>query len=80
MSKRSFDGTIVVLDFRSESVDLIHFKNEDVHDGDFDSLLMDYGYDLDVIKYMVTNEARVSNYWFADGGYLGHFKNYRSYY
>ena len=41
---------------------------------------MDYGYDLDVIKYMVTNEARVSKYWFADGGYLGHFKNYRSYY
>lgn len=80
MSKRSFDGTIVVLDFRSESVDLIHFKNEDVHDGDFDSLLMDYGYDLDVIKYMVTNEARVSKYWFADGGYLSHFKNYRSYY
>lgn len=80
MSKRSFDGTVVVLDFRNESVDLIHFKNEDVHDGDFDSLLMDYGYDLDVIKYMVTNEVRVSKYWFADGGYLGHFKNYRSYY
>lgn len=80
MSKRSFDGTIVVLDFRSESVDLIHFKNEDVHNGDFDSLLMDYGYDLDVIKYMVTNEVRVSKYWFADSGYLGHFKNYRSYY
>ena len=80
MSKRSFDGTIVVLDFRNESVDLIHFKNEDVHDGDFDSLLMDYGYDLDVIKYMVTNEVKVSKYWCADGGYLGHFKNYRSYY
>lgn len=80
MSKRKFDGTVVVLDFRTESVDLIHFSKEDVHDGDFDSLLMDYGYDLDNIRYMVTNEARISKYWFADGGYLGCYKSYRSYY